>query len=59
MIEQTNISIGNKESKVIDYTMLLDNGFWYKHEYNSSGKETYYEDYNYEWHEKNMTIEVI
>ena len=52
MIEQTNIKIGNKESKVIRYTMLLDEGVWYKFEYDSEGNETYYEDYNYEWHEK-------
>ncbi len=52
MIEKTNITIGNKESKKIEYLLNLDNGYWHKYEYDNRGNETYYEDYNYEWHEK-------
>jgi len=52
MIEQTNIKIGNKESKVIHYTMLLDEGVWYKFEYDSRGNRIYYENGDGYWYKR-------
>jgi len=49
MIEQTNITIENKLTKKIEYKFYLDEGYWYKAEYNSRGHLIYDEDDSGYW----------
>ena len=49
MIDKTNIPIDSKNTKKIQYNLSLDEGFWYKQEYDSRGNEIYYEDSDGYW----------
>ena len=49
MIEKTNITIGNKLTKKIEYMLFLDGGAWWKHEFDSSDNEIYYENSEGDW----------
>jgi hypothetical protein len=49
MIDKLNITIQNKESKVIYYTLNLDLNYWYKSEYNAEGNITHSNDISGYW----------
>ncbi len=57
MIEKTNISIDNKDTKKIDYYLNLDIGYWDKEEFNNEGKEIYYETSSGFWYKKEYDTE--
>lgn len=44
MIDKYNITIHSKNTKKIECTFYLDEGYYYKNEYNSLGNIIYYED---------------
>jgi hypothetical protein len=61
MIDKANIPIGNKHTKKINYRLNLDEGAWYKYEYDSRGNKTYHENsgdfwYKYEYDSYNNKI---
>ena len=42
MIDKLNITIENKNTKKIKYKFYLDEGVWWKSEYNNEGKLIHY-----------------
>jgi outer membrane lipoprotein-sorting protein len=52
MIDKTNIKIESKNTKKIYYKLFLDRGYWYKREYDSEGKQIYFENSSGFWHKK-------
>jgi len=50
MIEKSNITIENKDTKEIKYKLWLDDsGYWIKREFDSRGNQTYFEDSGGYW----------
>jgi len=49
MIDKYNIKIQNKNTKKIEYILSLDDYWWFKSEFDSRGKDTYYEDSEGGW----------
>ena len=49
MIEQTNIKIHNNLTKKVECTLYLDEGYYYKYEYDSRGNQIYYETSDGYW----------
>ncbi len=43
MIDKLNIPLENKDTKKIEYTLWLDEGYWSKIEYNAEGNLIYSE----------------
>ncbi len=59
MIEKLNITIQDKLTKKIKYTLFLDLGIWYKTEYNSDGNIIYFGDsYGY-WYKYILKLNII
>ena len=50
MVDKHNISIKNKDTKKIEYKLSLDSGYWSKSEYNSIGREIYFENSRGYWY---------
>jgi hypothetical protein len=57
MIDKTNITIENKDTKKISYRLNLEGGYWYKQEFDSRGNETYFEDNEGYWHKSEFNAE--
>ena len=52
MIDNYNITIENKKTKKIIYTLVLDDEYWYKSEIDSGSKQIYFENSSGDWVKK-------
>jgi len=50
MIDKYNITIENKETKIIYYTLNLDLNYWYKSEYDDESNQISFETKDGYWY---------